>query len=238
MADAKEIVEVKKEKASFDSDLALGNLQNWYEKNKKVANTAAIALVAVVGLFVYLKMFYLPAQNTEAQKDILVAANLFEKDSFKLALNGGNFEKVSFKGVKEIADEYGWTKTGNLANYYAGISCLHIGEYDNAIEFLNKFSSDDIMLGTVAIGAIGDANMELNKVDDAIKYYKKAAERQSNDFTTPIYLKKAGMAEEGKGNFAEAVKLYERILMEYNRTTEARDIEKYIERAKTAGNIQ
>jgi tetratricopeptide (TPR) repeat protein len=238
MADAKEIVEVKKEKASFDSDLALGNLQNWYEKNKKVVNIGAVAIVAIVGLFLYFKMMYLPAQNTEAQKDILVAANLFEKDSFKLALNGGNFEKVSFKGVKEIADEYGWTKTGNLANYYAGIACLHIGEYDNAIEFLNKFSSDDIMLGTVAIGAIGDANMELNKVEDAIKYYKKAAERQSNDFTTPIYLKKAGMAEEGKGNFAEAVKLYERILMEYNRTTEARDIEKYIERAKTAGNIQ
>jgi tetratricopeptide (TPR) repeat protein len=238
MADTKEIVEVKKEKANFDSDLALGNLQNWYEKNKKVVNIGAIALVAIVGLFLYFKMMYLPAQNTEAQKDILVAANLFEKDSFKLALNGGNFEKAPFKGVREIADEYSWTKTGNLANYYAGISCLHIGEYDNAIEFLNKFSSDDIMLGTVAIGAIGDANMELNKVDDAIKYYKKAAERQSNDFTTPIYLKKAGMAEEGKGNFAEAVKLYERILMEYNRTTEARDVEKYIERAKSAGNIQ
>jgi tetratricopeptide (TPR) repeat protein len=238
MADAKEIVEVKKEKASFDSDLALGNLQNWYEKNKKVVNIGAVAIVAIVGLFLYFKMMYLPAQNTEAQKDILVAANLFEKDSFKLALNGGNFEKTPFKGVKEIADEYGWTKTGNLANYYAGIACLHIGEYDNAIEFLNKFSSDDVMLGTIAIGAIGDANMELSKVDDAIKYYKKAAERQSNDFTTPIYLKKAAMAEEGKGNFAEAVKLYERILMEYNRTTEARDIEKYIERAKTAGNIQ
>jgi tetratricopeptide (TPR) repeat protein len=238
MADAKEIVEVKKEKASFDSDLALGNLQNWYEKNKKVVNIGAFALVAIMGLFLYFKMMYLPAQNTEAQKEILVAANLFEKDSFKLALNGGNFEKAPFKGVKEIADEYGWTKTGNLANYYAGISCLHLGEYDNAIEFLNKFSSDDIMLGTVAVGAIGDANMELNKVDEAIKYYKKAAERQSNDFTTPIYLKKAGMAEEGKGNFAEAVKLYERILIEYNRTTEARDIEKYIERAKAAGNIK
>jgi tetratricopeptide (TPR) repeat protein len=238
MADAKEIVDVKKEKVNFDSDLALGNLQNWYEKNKKVVNIAAIAIVAVVGLFAYLKLSYLPAQNAEAQKEILTAANLFEKDSFKLALNGGTYEKVQFTGVKDIASEYSWTKTGNLANYYAGISCLHLGEFDNAIEYLNKFSSDDIMLSSVAIGAIGDANMELNKVDDAIKYYKKAADRVTNDFTTPIYLKKAALAEEGKANYAEAVKLYERILMEFNKSTEARDVEKFIARAKALGNIK
>jgi tetratricopeptide (TPR) repeat protein len=238
MADAKEIVEIKKEKVGFDSEMAVANIQDWMSKNKKIVLVSLVSLVVVVGALLYFKMSYLPTQDQEAQKEILVAANLFEKDSFKLALNGGKFENINFTGVKDIAAEYSWTKTGNLANYYAGISCLHLGEYENAIAYLNKFSSDDIMLGSVAIGAIGDANMELNKVDEAIKFYKKAADRQANEFTTPIYLKKAAVAEEVKGNYAEAVKLYERIQMDYTRTTEARDIEKYIERAKTAGNIK
>ncbi len=237
MADAKEIVEVKKDKPSFDSEFALENLQNWFEKNKKLSLIISGTLVAAIALFSYFKWMYLPEKNAEAQKEILTAANLFEKDSFKLALNGGTFEKVTFMGANEIADEYGWTKTGNLAHYYAGISALHLGEFENAIEHLNKFSSSDIMLGTVAIGAIGDANMELGKVDEAIKYYRKAADRQINDFTSPIYLKKAALAEEGKGNYPEALKLYERILVEFNRTAEARDINKYIEKVKTLGNI-
>jgi tetratricopeptide (TPR) repeat protein len=239
MADAKEIVEVKKkEGAGFDSELALGNLQNWFDKNKKTAGILAAVVIAVVGVFAYFKFSYLPSQNAEAEKEILVAANLFEKDSFKLALNGGKFENVSFRGVRDIADEYSWTKTGNLANYYAGIASLQLGEFENAIEYLNKFKSDDVMLGSVAIGAIGDANMELNRADEAIKYYKKAADKNVNDFTTPLYLKKAALAEEGKSNFAEALKIYERILVEFNKSTEARDIEKYIERAKSLGNIQ
>jgi tetratricopeptide (TPR) repeat protein len=79
--------------------------------------------------------------------------------------------------------------------------------------------------------------MELNEVDAAIKFYQKAADINTNSFTTPIYLKKAALAYESKSEFADALKLYERIQKEYSKSTEARDIEKYIQRVKTAGNL-
>ena len=80
--------------------------------------------------------------------------------------------------------------------------------------------------------------MELNKVDEAIKFYLKAADKSNNDFTTPMFLKKAGFAYEQKANYTEALATYERLKTEFGKSTEARDIEKYIARVKVLGNIQ
>ena len=74
-------------------------------------------------------------------------------------------------------------------------------------------------------------------MDEAVKFYLKAAEKRTNNFTTPIYLKKAALAYELQKNYAEALSIYERIKKEYARSTEARDIEKYIAKAKTLGNL-
>ena len=79
--------------------------------------------------------------------------------------------------------------------------------------------------------------MELNRVDDALKYYLKAAEKNSNDFTTPVYLKKAAFAYELQKNYAEALNIYERIKKEHGRSNESREIEKYISKVKALGNL-
>jgi hypothetical protein len=50
-------------------------------------------------------------------------------------------------------------------------------------------------------------------------------------------LKKAAMANEDKGNYADAVKLYERIKVEFAETMEGREMEKFIARAKSLGNL-
>lgn len=85
-----------------------------------------------------------------------------------------------------------------------------------------------MMVAPLAIGCIGDANMELNRVDEALKYYLKAAEKNSNDFTTPVFLKKAAFAYELKNNYAEALTIYERIKKEARKEQRsARNRKKY-----------
>jgi hypothetical protein len=42
----------------------------------------------------------------------------------------------------------------NLANYYAGMAYLNTGKYNEAIDYLNKFKSDDIVLSGLATGAM------------------------------------------------------------------------------------
>ncbi len=197
-------------------DPSLEGIQLFYEKNKKMITYVGGGLVVLIAAVLYYKMMYLPEKENEASNEIFWAQNYFEVDSFNIALKGGVTVmspdgQKQIMGFEQIADEYSMTKSGSLANYCAGICYLRTGKFEQAIEFLQKYSGDDEMIAPIAVGAIGDANMELNKVDEAIKFYLKAAEKSNNNFTTPFYLKKAGFAYEQKSNFSEALALYESI---------------------------
>lgn len=223
-------------------DPSLEGIQLFYEKNKKMITYVGGGLVVLIAAVLYYKMMYLPEKENEASNEIFWAQNYFEVDSFNIALKGGVTVmspdgQKQIMGFEQIADEYSMTKSGSLANYCAGICYLRTGKFDQAIEFLQKYSGDDEMIAPIAVGAIGDANMELNKVDEAIKFYLKAAEKSNNNFTTPFYLKKAGFAYEQKSNFSEALALYERIQKEYGKSNEGKEIERDIAKVKALGNL-
>lgn len=210
----------------------LARAQNYANNNRKMLTIAGGALVVLVaGYFIYQAKWVAPA-NRKAQDQLWKADYYFEIDSFKLAING---DAAGMPGYKTVAKKYSGTSAANLANYCLGISYLNTGDFKNAIKALEDCSFDDDMVGSIAIGAQGDAYMEMNKVNDAIEKYEEAANHQENDFTTPLYLKKAAMAYEQKGEHKKAAELYERIFRDYEHTTEGRDIEKYLARAKSLG---
>jgi len=223
-------------------DPSLEGIQLFYEKNKRLINPIGGGLLAVVAAFCFFKFYYLPEQEKEALNEIYWAESLMEKDSFNLALKGGIMVnspdgQKTMMGFEQIANDYSMTKTGNLANYYAGVCYMRSGKFEEAIDYLSKYSGNDEIVAAIAVGAIGDCNMELNRIDDAIKYYLKAADMRSNGFTTPLYLKKAGFAYEQKGEYAGALKAYERIKKEFSRSNEAREAEIAVARVKTLGNL-
>ncbi|MES2568031.1 MAG: tetratricopeptide repeat protein [Bacteroidota bacterium] len=234
---------VKNVKKSSSNDMDFEGLEVFYEKNKKAITYGGGAILAIVAIFTFYKFYWLPGEEKEAGNEAFFAQTYFEKDSFLVALNGGLNVQTSegpktMMGFKDIAENYSSTKTGSLANYYAGICLLRTGKFEEAIGYLEQYNGKDEMVAPVAIGAIGDANMELNKVDEAIKFYLKAAEQSSNAFTTPLYLKKAAFAYEQKANYTEALATYERLKNEHSKSSEAREVDKYIARVKTLGNIQ
>lgn len=204
----------------------LGKTEQWVEKNYKSLLIGVGAIVAVI-LFLNFLNSSKNSSNIEAQNYIFASVNYFEKDSFNLALNGDgqNF------GLLEIIDEYGSTDAGNLAYYYAGASYLNLGDNDNAITYLSKFSANDEIVSSVALGSLGDAYMNTGKTDKAISSWKKAANNSNNSFTSPLYLMRAAMALEDKGNTAEAIKLYQSIKDNYSSSDQGSDIDKYITRA-------
>jgi tetratricopeptide (TPR) repeat protein len=138
----------------------------------------------------------------------------------------------NYLGFIDIADEYKFTNAGNLARYGAGICYLHLGNYQEAIDFLDKYSKKDKVIGSIAIGATGDAYVELGNTDKGITKYLEAAEFAKNSFNTPLFLMKAAELYELNGKYADALKLYEKIKAEYPASTEGSSIEKYIARAK------
>lgn len=214
-------------------DNALTRTEQYIEENRKSLSIIAGAIIAAVAIYFAFNSFYLKPQEEKAKSQMYVAERYFEKDSFNLALKGDG----NFFGFINIIEDYSMTNSANLAHYYAGICYKNTGKFELAIEMLKKFDSKDKMLSNIALGSIGDCYSELNKTDDAIKYYTRAADNIKNDFTTPVYLMRAGILLEQKGDYKKALSLYQRIEKEYSTTNEGQQIVKYITRVKVKGNI-
>jgi tetratricopeptide (TPR) repeat protein len=205
----------------------LTRTEQYLEENYKPLLIGLGVMVVLVGLF-WLGKIYLNKRNEEAQSQMYMAERYLEMDSLKLALNGDG----NYLGFLDIANEYKFTNTANLALYSAGICYLHLGQYENAIDFLNKYSRKDKLVGSLAIGATGDAYVEMGDLETGVSKYIEAADFASNSFNTPLFLMKAGEIYELNNNFSEAIKVYERIQKEYPESNEGLSIDKYIARVK------
>ena len=205
---------------------ALTTAELFFEKNAKLISIIFGAAVVVALLLLATHRFYTIPHEAKAKEQIFTAEQYFEKDSFNLALNGDG----NYPGVLDIIDNYGRTATGNLAKYYAGISYLHLGKYKEAIDYLENFKTDDLLLKPVATGAIGDAYAELGNKEKALKYYTEAAEMKSNNFTSPIYMMKEARMYETMGNKEKALAIYKIIKEKYSDSNEGRLADKYIAR--------
>ncbi len=210
-------------------DETASRTEDFVAKNQKVIiGLVAAAAIVTLGYLAYQRLIAAPAQE-EAANEMFVAQQNFQKatdgvssDSlYKLSLNGseGKF------GFLKIADEYSGTDAGNLANYYAGIAYLNTGKYTEAIDYLSKFKSDDIMLSALAKGAIGDAYAQKNQPKEALENYINAAGTNKNDFTTPRFLLKAGKVALALGNKADALKYFTDIKENYESSPEAASVD-------------
>ncbi|MCB0806828.1 MAG: tetratricopeptide repeat protein [Bacteroidales bacterium] len=207
---------------------ALSKTEQFIENNQKIITYVVGGLIVVVLLFFGYRKFIILPKEKSAEKAVYAAERYFEQDSLDLALFGDGINP----GFEEIIDDYGSTQTGNLAYYYAGIAYLHKKDFENAIDRLKKFSSDDMYLQGMAYGAIGDAYLEMGDIGRAISYYNDAANTNENEFTSPPFLVKAGWAYELNNDWSNALNTYEKVKKNYPQSREARDIDKYIARAK------
>ncbi len=224
----------KKKEKEIKGDQRLENIDETLTKTEVfiVKNQTAILIVigiivvVVLGYFGY-QRYIIEPKTQEAEEQIFMAQQFFAADSLDKALYGDG----NNLGFLDIIDDYGNTKPGNLANYYAGICFLKKGQYDQAINYLEDFDADDEMVEPMARGAIGDAYLELGDREKAVGYYLEAANENENNFTTPLFLKKAGQVYELMGEYDDALDVYQRIKDKYPQSEEGRTIEKYIGRA-------
>jgi TolA-binding protein len=207
------------------------NKAEGFLKNNQKLLTIVGGVIAAVILGVVGYNYYTKSQDEEAQAAMFNAVFALEADSTKQALNGtgGN------EGLLAIADNYGATKAGNLATLMAGGALMKQGKFDEAIEHLKNFSSDDLLMQARAYVLIGDAYMEKKSVEDAITYYKKSAEYKPNKTFTPSYLMKLGNAYEVAKNNKEALAVYAEIIEKYPDNVEIGNAKKY--KSKLEGTV-
>lgn len=203
--------------------------EDFLERYQKPALIVLGVLVLLAGAFAFYK-YNQADKNAQAQAEMYNAVFLFEKDSFNLALKGDGKESI---GLQEIADEYSGTQAGKLAAFYAGLIYLKQGKFQEAIDYLDNYESEDGLYQARSWSLIGDAYSELNDLDNSIKYYKKASEYKANEQITPGYLMKLGLAYELNKDWKNAAEAYNRIVQEFPKAQELSDAKKYKAKAQT-----
>ena len=208
----------------------------WLNYSKPIIYAGTALIVLLGGWLVYKYMFKLPKEN-KANDAVFVTQKYFsdfsnaQDDSTKLMLaakclngDGGN------DGALRIINKYSGTSAANLCQYYAGACYLQLHQYDKAIKFLKEFSAGGAsQIQSRAYGMIGDAYAETNKNDDALSYYKKAAEVNSKDeFTSSEYLFRAALFAESTGHTKDAIELFNKIKSDYPLTEKASDVDRYL----------
>lgn len=208
---------------------ALTRSEQFIEDNQKLLTYILGGIILVLLIIIGGNRYYLKPLNEEAAADMYFAERFFEIDSFNLALNGYG----TYPGFLNVIDDYGITKTAKIARYYAGVCYHQLGDQEKAIEYLNKFKTDDLLVGAAKFSALGDAYVELGEYEKAVSSYKKGIEKFENNFSSPIMLKKLGIVYEEIGDLKQARETYRVIESRYSETPEGREIEKYIGRVES-----
>ncbi len=198
---------------------------DFWAKNGKMISIIGGGLALLIGGWLAYKYLVTGPNQKAAVEGMWQAQQMFEKDSFQLALDGPGGGAAGFL---QIIDENGSSPAGNAAKYYAGISYLQLGNFDKAIEYLEDCSASGEILPIMRAGALGDAYSEKGEASKATNFYEKAISAGDNEVLTAIYMKKLAMFNEKNGDLASAKKLYEQIKAKYPTSPVAADIERYI----------
>ncbi len=208
----------------------------WLNNGKTLMYVGSAIIVILAGWLVYKYMFKIPKEE-KANDAVYVTQKYFSEfasapsDSTKImlaakCLNGDGKND----GALKIINKYSGTAASNLSEYYAGACYLSLQQFDKAIKYLKDFDADGAtQIKSRAYGMIGDASAELKKNDDALEYYKKAADVDDKDeFTSSEFLFRAALFAESTGNKKEAVDLFKKIKEQYPSSEKAADVDRYL----------
>ena len=218
-----------------DADVVEKARSFWAQYNKPISYIGSAIVILFVGWMIYRYMFKVPAQE-KADKVVFITQKYFSDfttatDSAKIllatkVLNGDGRNP----GALRIINEYSGTPAANLCEYYAGTCYLQLGQFSKAIKYLKEFDADGAdQIKSRALGMMGDASAELNKNDDALDYYEKAANVNEKDtYTSSEFLFRAALFAESIGKQKEAIDLFKKIKSDYPLTEKSADADKYL----------
>ena len=199
--------------------------QSWFEENKKRLSTFGLIVAAVIlGGWFYVNNAR--NNNEKAMNDLAKVFEYYDNGQYQVAING--LPEKNIPGLQTIVDNYGSTKTGNLAKFYLANAYFNLQNYDKALDLFENVSTS---VDLVAISAIaGEASCYEAKGDfaQAAKYYEKAGKKSSTDPNAADNLVCAARNYVKTGDKARAIELYKLVKEEYAQSAAARDAERFL----------
>mgnify|MGYP004443109003 CR=1 FL=1 len=225
-------INIKKQTPN-EVDVMLNKSEAFVIKYKKFLIAIVLGLVSGVLGFLLYSNFSESAQD-EASTALAAGQEYFMAQDYETALKG---DKKGYKGFLYVADEYSSTKAGNLANLYAGLCYANQEKWEDAVKYLEDFSTKgDAMVSPAALFALGNAYANTKQLDKAVETMKKAASKAdaeieggANNSLSPTFLLRAADILISQNKNDAALAIYQDIKKKYVQSTAAQEIDKYIE---------
>ena len=150
--------------------------EQFIEKNQKAIIGVVIAILVVVLAIFGISKFVLQPRQQKANEAIFAAEQYFAQGDYKAALNGDSASTDKYSiGLLKVIDKYGSTKAGKRAKYEAGICYLRLGQYQEALKYLDKYNGKDQLTPVLNEMMKGDAEVEQGNTAAAIKIIRQIA---------------------------------------------------------------
>lgn len=196
-----------------------------YEQNKRNISIAlTVLVVAVFAVVIYLKN---RADNNEKALTALGAIfESYDAGQFQTAVDG--IPEKNIQGLKAIVDNYGNSKSGDLARFYLASAYSQLGRYSEALREFEDYSPSGELLSVARLSGIGSCQEALGMFGEAASAFEKAATQFPKDISAAENLNDAARDYARAGEKEKAIDIYKRIKKNYPTTAFARDADRFI----------
>ncbi len=217
-------------------NFSLEDLKQKFNENKSFRiSTIAIGAIAIlaIGFLSYRQWMWKP-DNEKSKETYFVALNAVANEGKNTVIDtskaGSKTDPI--KKLQKSVKKYDGKIGGEVSKYLLASQYMRKGKYKEALVLLQNVSVEDTYVSIEVIGLQGDCQSELKNYEKAYALYQEAAAKNENDFTSPMYLFKAGLVAEKLKKYDEAVTHYEKIATIYPKSFYAKEknLEAYIAR--------
>jgi tetratricopeptide (TPR) repeat protein len=208
------------------SEVIIAKAKDLWARYSKALTIASLVVILVGGGYYAYSNFVVKPKEAKASEVMFKAEEYYRMDSVSKALNGDGL----YWGFLKVIDKYGGTKTGNMANYYAGSCYIKLNDNEKALKYLKAFSTDSKALKSRAYKLMADAYADLNRGKEALEYYQKAgrAFKDDENFSAECLFMGAYLAQKSLNDTKTATDLYKEIKEKYPRTQQGYDADNYL----------
>ena len=217
-------------------NFSLEDFKQKFAENKSFRiSTIAIGVLAilVLGFLSYRQWIWKP-DNEKSKETYFVSLNAIANEGNNTVMDtsksGAKTDPI--KKLQKSVKKYDGKIGGEVSKYLLATQYMRKGKYAEALVLLENVSVEDTYVSVEVIGLQGDCQSELKNYEKAYLLYQEAAATNENDFTSPMYLFKAGLIAEKLKKYDEAKSHYEKISTIYPKSFYAKEknLEAYIAR--------
>lgn len=193
---------------------------SWVASNSRIVIGASVVLVLAVAALLYWRSTQEEkAEHAEALLSRIMPA--YQGNDWRAAIDGDMSTKISNEpiyGMRQIAADYGSTKAGQQAKLCLGNCYYYLGKLDSALMAYDGISTDLPLIKASAQAGRAAILADKGNKEEAAKLFMSAASVEAINPMNADYSYAAAQNFEKAGKKDEAVKLYRKILEDYQGT--------------------